>query len=322
MKLTFLGFAHMALANSTKAKGKGKLMKQDSYDIAIIGGGPAGLSAALAIGRIGRTAIIFDEDKGRNFPAAHMMNFPTREGTPPREFRELVKKELAKYNEITFRNEKVTSVEKVADHFHINGNIRVRKVLLAHGIKDNLPPIPGLRELWGNSVFHCPFCHGHEFKRKKFGLLATDHHYAEHMATFILSLTHDLTIFTNGEIYDLPDGLKKRVKMIHRRPVKVSGDTHEIKYVELEDGNQIEVQAMIVKPSLELTSDLGKKLGCVFTETGLYKVDSMGMTSVLGVYAAGDIAEPMQSVLNSCSSGQKAGAMMSYQIMNDTLKES
>lgn len=267
-----------------------------NYDVAIIGGGPAGLTAGLTLGRGGRSVLILDEGKGRNAPAAHMNNFPSRDGTPPDEFKEQIRNDLKKYEDVKIERTKVFSLEKTENGFLVNGLIFAKKIILAHGVRDILLPIPGMQELWGKSIFHCPYCHGYEFKNKRLGLLA-DEKTAEHMLPLLSGLSSDVKLFETGTIESfIYEGTNLRgVKLIN--------------------GEVVERDALLFKPAQEFTTDLGLKLGCEKTDLGFYKVDDNGMTTVPGVYAAGDITEMRQGVLFACSAGMKAAAMVNFEIL-------
>jgi thioredoxin reductase len=281
-------------------------------DVAIIGGGPGGLTAALTLGRAGRKVVVFDDNKGRNFPTEHMMNFPSRDGTPPLKFREQIKSDLLKYPEVSFKNERVNDIRKLERGFLLNGSVEASKILLAHGVTDILPDIYGLREAWGKNVFHCPYCHGHEFKSKKIGVIVDIPHYADHMIPLLLGLSSDVTVFTNSNAVEIPAQLKKYI-VYHPERVRSFTDGK----VELEDGKTVPINGLVIRPPQRLSTDLGVKLGCELTETGHYKVDSESMTNVPGVYAAGDVVDPRQSVLNACAYGQKAGAFMNFAILRE-----
>lgn len=319
IQLSLMAIGSQAHASPLGRLTKGPVMNTKS-DVIIIGGGPAGLTAALALGRIGRTVIIFDDNNGRNFPAAHMQNFPSRDGTPPREFKEQLLKDLRNYQEISFRTERVTSLSKNGDGFLVNQTFEAKKIILAHGVKDILPEIPGINDLWGNSVFHCPYCHGHEFKRGKFGLLSSDVNYLSHMVPLIKSLTEDITIFTNGESVELPSFLAD-VKMI-TAPVKRLQLTGPVLRSVVTGEIEIPIDALLIKPPQKLTTDLGTKLGCELNEFNLYKVDADSMTTVPGIYGAGDIVEMRQAVIMACASGMKTGANISFALMKEKLVSS
>lgn len=311
LQLSLMGITGMAGAQILPGfQKKGKRMKTES-EVAIIGGGPAGLTAALALGRIGRKVLIFDDNKGRNFPAHHMMNFPSRDGTPPREFKEMIIKDLRKYSEVTVRPERVSDVQKKGDVFIINNQFEVKKIILAHGVKDVLPDIPGVKDLWGKAVFHCPYCHGHEFKRQRIGVMESDPKYLSHMVPLLLSLSDNVTVFSNGSRPLLSEGIMKKVTLV-TSPVKaLHHDGHELKSLLTEEG-EVRLDGLVIKPPQVLTTDVGTKLGCELNEFGLYKTDSDGMTTVPGVYAAGDITEPRQAVILACASGMKTAASISY----------
>jgi thioredoxin reductase len=275
-----------------------KRMKH-TYDVVIIGGGPAGLTSALALGRGGRSVLVLDEGNGRNAPAAHMQNFPSRDGTPPEEFKAQIRDDLKKYEEVKIEKTKVFSLDKADEKFLVNGLYVAKKIILAHGVRDILLPIPGMRELWGKSIFHCPYCHGYEFKNQKLGLLA-DEKTAEHMIPLLKGLSPDVIHFQMGSVESFVyEGTK-------------------LKAVKLTNGETVARDALLFKPAQEFTSDLGVKLGCEKTELGFYKVDDNGLTTVPGVYAAGDITEMRQGVLFACASGMKAAVMANYSILAGT----
>lgn len=272
-------------------------MKQ-SFEVVIIGGGPAGLTAALALGRGGRSVLVIDEGKGRNAPAAHMQNFPSRDGTPPEEFKQQIRNDLKKYVDVKIEKTKVTSLEKTETGFLVNKSISTLKIILAHGVRDILLPIPGMSELWGKSIFHCPYCHGYEFRNQRLGLLA-DVKTAAHMIPLLKGLSDDVKLFEMGSIESF----------IH--------EGTKLRGVKLKTGEVIARDALLFKPAQEFTTDIGLKLGCEKTELGFYKVDDNGMTTVPGVYAAGDIVEMRQAVIMACAGGMKAATMANFEILKE-----
>lgn len=283
---------------------------KNEYDIIIIGGGPAGLSAALTAGRGNRSILIFDDNRPRNAPAAHMMNFPAHDGTPPHEFRQLIKNDLKKYPKIEFIEKKVQSVIRVDKGFLVD-DIFTKKILLAHGITDLLPDIPGIKELWGKSVFHCPYCHGYEYLNREIGIITTN--VPPHFFHIVKGISSDLALFTDGrENQQFPE-----FKVYANKIETLIYDGDKLKGIKLQNGEVIERRILFVRALPQLTTDIGIKLGCELTELGLYKVDEFGLTSEPGIYAAGDIATPMQSVLKACSMGQMAGAAMNAEILNN-----
>lgn len=282
---------------------------KSSYDIVILGGGPAGLSAALTAARGHRSILVIDSGQPRNAPAEHMMNFPSREGTPPFEFRELIRKDLKRYPHVHFRQGNVESIVKMEDGFLVD-QVHAKKVLLAHGVKDILPAIDGLKELFGKSIFHCPYCHGYEHSGAAMGAVGPVE-YANHMGHLVKGLTPDVAIFTDGgDLASFPGATvyNQKIDSFVRMGTKLIG-------VKLANGEVIKRDYLFMKFAQTLTSDLGTKLGCELTEHGHYKINEMGQTSVPGVFAAGDCATPKQSVLMSCALGQTAGAAMNAIIL-------
>lgn len=282
------------------------------YDVGIIGGGPAGLSGALTLARGNRSVLVFDDNHPRNAPAAHMMNFPSRDGTPPEDFRRLIREDLKKYIKVEFSSQKVEAIERIHNGFLLNGKIEVRKILLAHGVKDILPPIHGMKELFGKAIFHCPYCHGYEHLNTPMGMIG-DKEYADHMTSILRGLSSNLVLFTDGAQVGEYPGIKictdKIDSLIH--------EGENLKGVKLVTGEFIERSYLFYRPAQKLSSNLGIELGCELTEHGHYKVNEMGLTTQVGVYAAGDNMNPMQSVINACTAGSKAGAMINFEISQE-----
>ena len=281
------------------------------FDVAVIGGGPAGLSGALTLARGNRSVLIFDDNQPRNAPAAHMMNFPSRDGTPPEEFRRLIREDLKKYSKVEFSVERVKDIQRNEFGFLIDGKIQVKKILLAHGVKDVLPEISGIKELFGKAIFHCPYCHGYEHLNEPMGMIGGKE-YADHMSVLLKGLSNNLVIFTNGvEVGEYP-GIRVYTD-------KIDSFIHEdekLKGVKLTTGEIIERSYLFYRPDQKLSCDIGVKLGCELTEMGHYKVTDFGLTTEPGVFAAGDDMTGMQSVIIACAAGSKAGAMINFEILH------
>ncbi|PJZ52079.1 NAD(P)/FAD-dependent oxidoreductase [Leptospira adleri] len=290
-------------------------MKFD-YEVLIVGGGPAGLSAALSLGRMSRTALVCDDSRPRNAPSSHLNNFPTRDGIHPAEWRRLAKKDLEKYKTIEFFDGSVLSVEKSSSGFVAKLSsetfARFRKVILAYGVEDKPLSVPGFKELWGKTIFHCPYCHGFEIRGSRLGLISNSE-MTFHMLPMVNDLASDLILFTNGKAEfgeEQKDLLKRnRIELIEE---KISGFIYEgeqLKAVSLENGKVKERQAVFFQPTLpfSLKSPIGETLGCEKNQFGFYKVNERGATSVEGVFAGGDNVSPAHSVLLAAASGAMAG---------------
>jgi thioredoxin reductase len=293
------------------------------HDVLVVGAGPAGLGAAMALGRLRRSALVCDDGRPRNAPARHMHNVPGMEGVPPLEWRAKARADVARYPSIRFHDGTVQAIEARAGGFAATigaATMRVRKVILAYGIEDRLPPIPGLKELWGGAAFHCPFCHGYEHRDAKLGLVANGAQ-AMHMLPMLRGLTDDLVLFTNGG-----EVAPEQRAALHRRGIPIVEDA--IARLEHEDGRLVGVHAggrLVERTGLlvgslqpyQPKSRLGELLGCARNDLGHYRVGEGNRTTVKGVYAAGDNMSPMQSVLAACAAGQVAGASAAMDLLQE-----
>lgn len=291
-------------------------MNNQVYDAVIIGGSHAGLSAAMSLGRMGRTVLVIDDGKPRNKPALHANNISGFDGENPDLIREKAKSDLRKYKTVHFLNKRVKSVNKKEalfySFFENDKPIKARKVILAFGVKDTLPKLEGIDSLWGKSVFHCPYCHGYEYKNKKIGILASGK-FLEHLTPMVNSLTSKIVLFLNGEL-EISTEFEKQIKnrnipLYTKDIVSIEYSNSEISKVHLDDSTQVELEAMLIGPTLpfKLNTSIAWDLGCEKTKIGLIKVDNLGKTSIDGVFAAGDIMG-MHSVASAIASGQLAGS--------------
>jgi thioredoxin reductase len=289
----------------------------DEYDVVVIGGGPAGLQGTLTLARVHRTVLMVDSGAYRNDPAAHMHNVVTHDGTPPAEFRAAARKELAAYDTVTVRDDAVTTVAQDGAGFVValgDELVGTRGVVLATGVVDALPDKPGLEELFGSVVAHCPFCHGHEFAGRHVGILGTAG--AGHLPGLVGPIASRVTVFTDGEelTAELPAGVAVRTDRVTGVCPSPLGAT--ISFV---DGPSEEVAGLFVGTTLTQRAPFAEQLGLVLNPSGCVEVDAMGRTSVPGVHAAGDMAHvaalpmPMASVMTAAASGQvAAGALTAF----------
>ncbi|PJZ75257.1 NAD(P)/FAD-dependent oxidoreductase [Leptospira neocaledonica] len=304
-------------------------MKFD-YEVLIIGGGPAGLSAALALGRMSRTALVCDDSRPRNAASSHLNNFPTRDGIHPAEWRKLVRKDLEKYNTINFFEGSVLSVEKSGPGFvaklSLDKTFYFKKIILAYGVEDKHLPIPGYKELWGKSIFHCPYCHGFEVRGSRLGLLGNGDMLI-YMLPLIYDLASDLIVITNGkaELKEEQKDLlnRKKIRLIEEKIIGFIYEGEKLKAITFENGVTIERDALYALPSFpyKLKSKIGEELGCEKDQFGFYKVGERGKTSIDGVYACGDNANGAHSVLLAAASGGMAGAGIVHELLSEKLFE-
>ncbi len=292
-------------------------MNPGHVEIAVIGGSNAGLSAALALGRARRSVAVIDDDTPRNAPAAHAHNVYTRDGTPPAELLRTGREQLKPYD-VRFVNARVgkASGHKGAFVLELNGSetLSAERILLATGVSDDLP---GLRELWGKSVYTCPYCHGWEVRDKPLAVLG-DGNEGYGYASLIQNWSRDLTLITGGRTTlsdeQLDDLHARGVEVIEAAVSEYETRNGELAALHLSDGRRILRQAVLMRARLSLRGNLHRQLGCELSSDGAQVVvDEMGRTSVQGVYAAGDMVSPMHAVIAAAASGTKTAAMLNHE---------
>lgn len=287
------------------------------YDVVIAGAGPAGLSAALNLGRARKRVLLCDAAPSarRNAAAEHIQGFVTRDGTPPSEFRRIAREQLAPYKSVEIRDEPITAIRGERGNFELTlaaGTVAARRVMLCTGMIDELPDIEGFRPLWGHSIVQCPYCHGWEAQDRRFGYLADN----PDMLAFGLLLrgwTNDVVVFTGGR-FEVPTGANfgdAGVRIEQRRIARLIGEGQRLLAVEFEDGEAIErdvLFAHLPQRQVELVGSLGLTLDAF----GHVVVDAHGETSHPGIYAAGDLTTRGQSAVLAASAGAFAGGMLNH----------
>lgn len=294
------------------------------YDVIIIGGSYAGLSAAMALGRSLRNVLVIDSGKPCNAQTPHSHNFITQDGIKPSVIAKKAKEDVLQYNTVEFLNDLVIDGKKAQDNFEISTEkgeqIKGKKLIFATGIKDLMPDIKGFSDCWGISVIHCPYCHGYEFKEQKTGIMANGDT-AFHIASLVNNLTNDLTIFTNGKNnfnIEQTDKLKKNnIKIIESQIIEVEHDNGNIQKIALENGKKMTFKAMYAAIPFKQHSGLPITLGCELTEQGYIEVDNFQKTSIDGVFACGDNSTMMRSVANAVANGNIAGAVANMELIHN-----
>ena len=287
------------------------------YDVIVIGGGPAGLQAGLTLGRMHRPTLVLDSGSYRNAAAEHMHNFLTHDGTPPPELRAAARRELKGYPTVEVRELEVTAIASVDGGFEVltdQGAHRARRIILATGTRDDLPDVPGLAELWGSVVAHCPFCHGHEFAGGTVVVQGGPH--APNIALMMARIAASVVLVDDGheptdaEVRALADaGVDWRSATVTQ--VRASGARA---VVEVDNGPDIVVDGFFVRSAFEQSAPFAATLGLELLPSGCVAVDAFGHTSLPGVYAAGDLAHqrelpmPLATVLNAAAAGLTAAA--------------
>ncbi len=283
-----------------------------NYETIIIGGGPAGLSAALIAGRALRRALVIDGGEPRNRKAPAMHSYLSRDGILPQEFRKVSREELSRYETVTYREGLAQAIQPADGGYSVelaDGDIvSAPKILLALGVTDQLPAIEGLAENWGRGVHHCPFCDGFEHRGEHWGVLAETTAMLDH-AAFFKNWAGRLTVFTNGA--DLPaeklSDLSRAEIGLVTTPIRevLSGDGHAIGGIVLKDGRREDIQSLWIRP-LQSQTPIITGLGLNIRDDGGVWRDEMNETSMEGIYAAGDCAAgPMQQAILAAADGAR-----------------
>jgi thioredoxin reductase len=299
-------------------------MDKARYDVVVVGGGAAGLNAALVLGRARRRVAVVDGGAPRNAPAVHMHGFLSRDGTPPAELLAVGREEAAAYGvEFIFGH-----VASIAPGFSItlaDGEaLGTRRVVIATGATDELPEIPGLRERWGEDFLHCPYCHGWEVRDQPLGVLGTGAGSVEH-AQLIRQWSDDLVFFTHT--YDLTEAERERLAARGIRIVdgEVRGlvvEDDRLRGVVLGNGRTVERAALFVRPGIRPRLDgLVEQLGFELDDGGFVRVDDAGRTSVAGVWAAGNVANPRAQVITAAGEGSAAAISINADLVQEDVRD-
>ncbi|KXJ63539.1 thioredoxin reductase [Achromobacter xylosoxidans] len=286
------------------------------YDVIIIGGSFAGLSAAMQLARARRQVLLVDAARPRNRYAAHAHGFLGQDGVPPQEIVANARAQLARYPTVSFLDgEAIQALAQDGGFAAVMAGgeqVRGARLILATGMRDELPPLPGLQTRWGQTVLHCPYCHGFEVAGEPLGVLAA-HPMSVHQA-MLLPDWGPTTYFTQGQFEPSPEDarhLAARGVHVERTPVvALLGEAPALTGVALDDGREVPLRALFVASRVHVASPLAGQLGCEFDEGPLgpvIRVDDMKQTTVPGVFAAGDASTPMSNATLASASGVMAG---------------
>lgn len=299
-------------------------MKDKIFDTIIIGGSYAGLSAAMALGRALRQVLIIDRGNPCNKQTPHSHNFLTQDGKTPMEISNIAKDQVQKYESIQFYDGSVIKIIKSNERFQVETesgqNFNAKRLIIATGIRDILPDIPGFDKCWGISVLHCPYCHGYEVKYEKTGILGNGD-LAYEFSKMISHWTKELTLFTNGKSNFNEDQMvkleEKEIKINESEIEQFEHHNGNIQNIVFKDGSKNQVKAVYAKIPFEQNLNFEEDLGIEMTESGHIKTDAFYKTNVYGVYACGDSSSMMRSVANAVASGNTVGAMVNKELIDE-----
>ncbi|MEV5321850.1 NAD(P)/FAD-dependent oxidoreductase [Streptomyces sp. NPDC052687] len=300
----------------------------NTYEVIVVGGGTAGLSAALVLGRARRRTLVVDAGEPRNAPSAHLQGYLSRDGMPPVEFLALGREEIARYGVGLVRDRAVdVTREGAGGDFAVRlaggRTVRARRLVVTTGLKDELPAVPGVAERFGRDVLHCPYCHGWEVRDQAFGVLAATP-LSVHQALMVSQWSKDVTFFLHTVAEEeLSDDDLRRLAAAGVRvvPGEVAGlvvEDDRLTGVRLADGTVHAREALFVSPRPVPQTGLLERLGADFHDTpfGRYPVvDANGLTSVPGVWAAGNAIGFAEQVVHAASGGYRAAAALNGDLL-------
>jgi thioredoxin reductase len=301
-----------------------KMNDNKNFEVIIIGGSYAGLSAAMALGRSLRNVLIIDNGQPCNIQTPHSHNFITHDGEKPSAITKKAKAEVLKYNTVKFLKGLAVSGKKIENGFEITTNtnetITTKKLIFATGIKDTMPDIKGFTDCWGKTIVHCPYCHGYEIRGKNTGIIA-DGAKGFHLASMVNNLTDKLTLLTNSKADFTEEQVTKikkhNIKIIETTIAEVEHENGTIKQVIFSDGTKKSFDALYAALPFTQHSDIPQALGCELTELGYLKVSPMQETNITGVFACGDNSVMMRSVANAVYSGNLTGAVVNGMLVQE-----
>ncbi|MFP7295103.1 NAD(P)/FAD-dependent oxidoreductase [Bacillus safensis] len=296
-------------------------------DCAIIGGGPAGLSAALVVGRGRKQVIVFDDELPRNRVTQESHGFITNDGMTPFEIRQAGEADLQKYPNIQIKRSRINDIQKREEFFtlltHEGDTFEAKKIILATGLQDILPEIEGIHDVYGKTLFSCPFCDGWELKDKALALIAENQR-ALHMAKLLSNWTKDLIVFTNGHVLAEEDKVlltAHSIQVIDVPIVSIDHDNGQLRSLQLANGETVKREGGFVASEFKQSAPFAEKLGCQMTKNAGIETDILGRTTVSGVFACGDnLGGPAQLVL-AAAAGSQAGMGVIHELVQEEFQE-
>jgi thioredoxin reductase len=297
----------------------------DSYDVVVVGGGPAGLNGALVLARARRSVLVIDAGEPRNAPADGVHGFLTRDGIPPAELAALGRGEVRRYGGQVVDG-RATGATRTTDGFVVtvdgHRTVHARRLLVTTGLVDELPDVAGLRERWGHEVIHCPYCHGWEVRDKTVGVLATTW-FAVQKALLVRQWVDDLTLLLHTQ----PEPDDTQLEQLAARDIRiVRGEVvaFDGAGAHLRSGDVVPLQVLAVAPGMVARSDLLTGLGLVPTANPMGEfiaADATGLTAVPGVWVAGNVADLMAQVLSSAAAGAAAAAAINMDLITEDVEQ-
>ncbi len=303
----------------------------NEYDVVVIGGGAAGLSAALVLTRALRRVAVVDTGQPRNAPAAHMQGFLGSDGLPPTELLAAGRNEVVGYGGhlLSCRADRITShpaspgAKRMRFDVDLDdgSTLRARRVLVTTGLRDDIPNLPGVRERWGRDLLHCPYCHGHEVRDQPLGVLGGSPEALAH-AHLVRQWSPDVVLFANGHpltANQLEQFAARAIGVVDAPVARLVIEHDRLTGVELETGQVVPRAAVFVRPRFIPNDTLLTRLGCATHDNGWVAVDASGRTNIPGVWAAGNAVNPRAQVITASGEGSAAAIAINNDLIDEDL---
>ncbi|WHT23041.1 NAD(P)/FAD-dependent oxidoreductase [Crossiella sp. CA-258035] len=296
------------------------------FDVVVVGGGTAGLTAAMMLARAHRRVLVLDAGEPRNAPSAHLHGFLGQDGTPPAELLATGRAEVARYGG-ELRAERVHTIEPAEGGFRVRlstEDLTSRNLVVATGLRDELPEIGGLRERWGRDVLHCPYCHGHEVRDSPIAVLGGDNRpFTLHQAVLIRQWSADVVFFPHRIVLTEPERERlsaRGIRVIEGEVARVRTEEDRVSAVELADGRVEPRRAVFVGPRFLPRDELLTKLGCRVGDNGWVSVDGAGRTSVPGVWAAGNVVSESAQAIQAAAAGSVTAIAINHHLLAEDIE--
>ena len=295
------------------------------YDVIIVGAGPAGLSAALILGRCRRKVLVLDTNQPRNAAAQAMHGFLSRDGINPEELRRVARQQLTQYRSVKFARKRATATREVKDGFEVTvadgKRLRCRKLLLATGVVDDLPPIEGIQAFYGRSVFHCPYCDGWESRDQPLAVYSRNAN-GVGLALELTVWSKDIVLCTDGGRLDAKhvERLQRHKIPWRRDPIaRVDGTAGRLRRIVFANGESLARRVMFFSMGQRQSSNLAEQLGCGFTRKGAVRTGEYEVTDIHGVYVAGDASRLVQLAIVAAAEGAQAAFAINKALTGEDL---
>ncbi|MBT2521874.1 NAD(P)/FAD-dependent oxidoreductase [Arthrobacter sp. ISL-28] len=296
------------------------------FDVVIVGGGAAGLSAALVLSRARRKILVVDSGSPRNEPAPHMHGFLSRDGMPPAGLLEVGRDEVKGYGGEIRAGAVTELVPCGASGFWVllsdGQRVSARRLLIATGLRDELPDIPGLADRWARDVLHCPYCHGFEVRDHQLGVLGGSAESVRYVQT-VRQWTKDVVFFTPpGSLTPLQRSelVARAIGIVEGTVKQVLVENEQLSGVEMDDGRIVRRQALFVPPRFVPHNDLLAGIGCEMDDSGWVVRDSTGLTTVPGAWAAGNVANPRAQVITAAGEGSASAIAINADLIEEDIR--